>query len=94
MLLRPHSRLADLEVAGLRLLVPRIAALAGSTSSSRAGDAGARQRVGPVAAGAAERQHVEPIGPSAQRVRLAPSSVDDAVALTDLLDLAVLPGEP
>src|SRR5205823_2761112 len=41
----------------------------------------------------AEREHVEPVRPPDQRVRLLPDPVDDAVARPDLVRLPVLPGE-
>jgi hypothetical protein len=40
-----------------------------------------------------EDQHVEPVGPSPQRVLLVVGEMDDAIAGADVVDLLVLPRE-
>src|SRR6476469_9045255 len=90
---RPRRGIAELERFGLRLDVPRIV---GAPLDPRPAEPDRVRPRQPPELGRMPRpanQHLEPVGPAAQRVLLLVCPVDDAVARAELVHLLVLPGE-
>src|SRR4029453_18804101 len=93
--LRPLARFAHLRLARRDLLLPRMPALTGlHPGPPEPRHTGPRQGRVSVIAAPAEDEHVEAVVSPPQRVRLFAGPVGDAVALANLVPLAVLPREP
>jgi hypothetical protein len=93
--LRPLRRLADLGLTRGGLALPRPRTAAGlHPRGKEPRQAGAGEVRRDEAGLWSESEHVEAVVPRAERVSLPVRAMDDAVAGTYLVDIAVLPREP